>query len=58
MVPWPFCGTDATALARGLAGYDAFAIDCASDLRSGGALGLPRAVKVAPVRRVRLGFWR
>jgi thiamine biosynthesis lipoprotein len=40
-------GVFADALAERLAGFDAFAADCAGDLRVGGAAGWPRPVQVA-----------
>jgi thiamine biosynthesis lipoprotein len=40
-------GVFADALAERLAGFDAFAVDCAGDLRVGGAAGWSRPVQVA-----------
>jgi thiamine biosynthesis lipoprotein len=40
-------GVFADALAERLAGFDAYAVDCAGDLRVGGAAGWPRPVQVA-----------
>jgi len=40
-------GLFADLLGEVLAGYDAYAVDCAGDVRLGGAAGLPRPVRVA-----------
>ena len=40
-------GVFADVLAARLAGFDAYAVDCAGDLRVGGAAGWPRPVQVA-----------